>query len=293
MKMVTMVATVLAAMSLFAVEKEDRVGEAIAELFKDKTAVITGAASGMGLCTSKTLAAAGATVFMCDINAEGVKKAADEINALGKGKAYAVVADVRKFEDAERSAALAVEKTGRIDLLVNYAGGNEARCCSSYKPIYEQPQEVIDWGLDVNLRGAIYFSRACMPYMVKAKGGVIVTLGSVTGFECDGNSTYGITKAGLDRLALTLAKAGAPHGVRAFCVAPGPVLTRPAMAKMQTALGFASEPQEVVDFILFMASPMGRSITGSTHVIDAGRLVLSRSSTASALQDGSGKNYKK
>ena len=291
MKSVMLVGAAFAAMSLFAAE--DNVGEAVASLYKGKTAVITGAASGMGLCTSKTLAAAGATVFMCDINAEGVKKAADEINALGKGRAYPVEADVRKFEDAERSAALAVEKTGKIDLLVNYAGGNEARCCSSFKPIYEQPQEGIDWGLDVNLRGAVYFSRACMPYMVKAKSGVIVTLGSVTGFECDGNSTYGITKAGLDRLALTLAKAGAPHGVRAFCVAPGPVLTRPAMAKMKTALGFASEPQEVVDFILYMASPKGRSITGSTHVIDAGRLVLPRSSTADALQDGSGKNYRK
>ena len=85
MKAITMVATAIAAMSLFAVEKEDKVGEAIAGLFKDKTAVITGAASGMGLCTSKTLAAAGATVFMCDINEEGVKKAADEINALGIG----------------------------------------------------------------------------------------------------------------------------------------------------------------------------------------------------------------
>ena len=291
MKITATTMAVCAAMTLCAEQNE--IGARIAETFRGKTAVITGAASGMGLCTSKTLAAAGANVFMCDINAEGVKKAAEEINAQGKGKAYAVEADVRKFEDAERSAALAVEKTGKIDLLINYAGGNEARCCSSFKPIYEQPQEVIDWGLDVNLRGAIYFSRACMPYMVKAKSGVIVTLGSVTGFEGDGNSTYSITKTGLDRLALSLARAGAPHGIRAFCVAPGPVLTRPAMAKMKTALGFASEPQEVVDFILYMASPMGRSITGSTHVIDAGRLVLPRSSTADALQDGSGKNYKK
>ena len=272
----------------------DEIGKAVARTFAGKTAVITGAASGMGLCTSWTLAEAGATVFMCDINEPGVKKAADEINAAGfPGKVYPVVADVRKFADGERSAALAVEKTGRIDLLVNFAGGNEARCCSSYKPIYEQPQEVIDWGLDTNLKGAVYFSRACMPYMVKAKGGVIVTLGSVTGFECDANSTYGITKGGLDRLALTLAKAGAPHGVRAFCVAPGPVLTRPAMAKMKTALGFASEPQELVDFILFLASPKGRSVTGATYVMDAGRLVLSRSSTADALKDGSGKNYRK
>ena len=290
-KLATSLSVALCAGALFGAT--DEIGMAVARTFADKTAVITGAASGMGLCTSKTLAAAGATVFMCDINAEGVKKAADEINALGKGKAYAVEADVRKFEDAERSAALAIEKTGKIDLLVNYAGGNEARCCSSFKPIYEQPKEVIDWGLDTNLKGAVYFSRACMPYMVKAKSGVIVTLGSVTGFECDGNSTYGITKAGLDRLALTLAKAGAPHGVRAFCVAPGPGLTRPAMAKMQTALGFASEPQEVVDYILFMASPKGRSITGTTHVIDAGRLALPRGSNAGFLQDGSGKNYKK
>ena len=271
----------------------DEIGKAVAATFAGKTAVITGAASGMGLCTSRTLAAAGATVFMCDINGEGVRKAAEEINAWGKGRAYAVEADVRKFEDAERAAALAVEKTGKIDLLINYAGGNEARCCSSFKPLYEQPKEVIDWGLDTNLKGAVYFSRACMPSMVKAKSGVIVTLGSVTGFECDANSTYGITKAGLDRLALSLAKAGAPHGIRAFCVAPGPVLTRPAMAKMKTALGFASEPQEIVDYILFMASPKGRSITGSTHVIDAGRLVLSRSSTSDALNDGSGKNYRK
>ena len=272
----------------------DEIGMAVARTFAGKTAVITGAASGMGLCTSKTLAEAGANVFMCDINAEGVKKAADEINVSGgPGKAYAVVADVRKFEDGQRSAALAFEKTGRIDLLICYAGGNEARCCTSYKPIYEQPQEVIDWGLDTNLKGSVYFSRACMPYMIKAKSGVIVTLGSVTGFEGDSHSTYCVTKGGNGRLALSLARAGAPHGVRAFCVAPGPVLTRPAMAKMKTALGFASEPQEVVDYILYMASPKGRSITGETYVIDAGRLILPRGDNAAALNDGSGKNYRK
>ena len=292
MKKLTMVAAMVAGtLSLFG--ETDEIGMAVARTFAGKTAVISGAASGMGLCSSKTLAAAGANVFMCDINGDGVRKAADEINACGKGKAFAVEMDVRKFADCERSAALAIEKTGKIDLVINFAGGNEARCCSSYKPIYEQPQEVIDWGLDTNLKGAVYFSRACMPHMVKAKSGVIVTLGSVTGFECDANSTYGVTKGGLDRLALTLAKAGAPHGVRAFCVAPGPVLTRPAMAKMPTALGFASEPQELVDFILFLASPKGRSVTGATYVMDAGRLVLPRGSTAGFLNDGSGKNYRK
>ena len=263
----------------------DEITSAIAATFSGKTAVITGAASGMGLCTSKTLAQEGCNVFMCDINEKGVKKAADEINALGKGKAYAVVADVRKFADAERSAAFAMEKTGRIDLLINYAGGNEARCCKSFKPFYEQPVEVIDWGLDVNLKGAVYFSRACMPYMVKAKSGVIVCIGSVTGFEGDGcGSMYGTAKSGLHNFVVGLAKAGSPYGVRAFCVSPGPVLTRPAMAKMTTSLGFASQPQEIVDYVLYMASPKGRSVTGTTHIIDAGRLALPRSSTSGFLE---------
>ena len=290
-KMMMVTAMVAGALSLFG--ETDEIGKAVARTFAGKTAVISGAASGMGLCTSRTLAEAGATVFMCDINGEGVRKAADEINSWGKGKAYAVEMDVRKFADCERSAALAAEKTGKIDLLINYAGGNEARCCSSYKPIYEQPIEVIDWGLDTNLKGTVYFSRACMPYMVKSKAGVIVTLGSVTGFEGDENSTYGVTKGGNGRLAQSLAKVGAKFGVRAFCVAPGPVLTRPAMAKMPTALGFAIQPQDVVDYILYMASPKGRAITGQTYVIDSGRLVLPRSGTAGFLDDGSGKNYKK
>ena len=78
-------AAAFAAMPLFA--EANTIGEAVASLYDGKTAVITGAASGMGLCTSKTLAAAGANVFMCDINAEGVENAAAEINALGKGRA--------------------------------------------------------------------------------------------------------------------------------------------------------------------------------------------------------------
>ncbi len=276
-KLMMAVVMTLCASLVFAEQSE--VSKLVAKLYAGKTAVITGAASGMGLCTAKTLAAGGATVFLVDINGDGVRKETEAINALGQGKAYAVEADVRIYADAERAAALAVEKTGKIDLLINYAGGNEARICQSYKPLYEQPIDVIDWGMDVNLKGPLYFSRACMPYMVKAKGGVIVTLGSVTGFEGDSNSTYSVTKGGLTNLALSLAKAGAPHGIRAFCVAPGPVLTRPAMAKMQTLLGFASQPQEVVDFILYMASPCSPSITGTTHVIDCGRLAMGRQAT--------------
>jgi len=244
--------------------------------YEGKTAVITGAASGMGLCASRTLAAQGATVVMCDVNAEALATCAAEINAAGAGKALACVADVRQFADAEKAAALAVAETGRIDLLVTFAGGYEPRMCGTLgTPFYEQPLEVLDWGIDVNLKGPIYFARACMPAMVKAKRGVICCLGSVTGFEGDGfGAMYGTAKSGLFNFVKGLAQAGAPHGVRAFCVTPGPVMTRPGMANMKTLQGHAAEPQELVDFILFLASDACRCVTGTNHVMDCGRLSM-------------------
>lgn len=243
--------------------------------FKGRTAVITGAASGMGLCASKKLVAAGASVVMCDIDEGALGHAVAEINASGPGTAYPCVADVRKFADAEKAAALALEKTGRIDLLVPFAGGYEPRMCNSFVPFYEQPVEVLDWGLDVNLRGPIYFARACMPAMVKAGRGVICCIGSVHGFEGDPDGAmYGTSKSGLFNFVKGLAQAGAPHGVRAFCVSPGPVMTRPGMANMKTLLGIQSEPWELVDFILYLASDCCRGITGSNHVMDCGRLAM-------------------
>lgn len=247
-----------------------------------KVAVVTGAASGMGLLASKELAAAGANVIMCDVNGEALEReavsAARDVAAASEGgNVVPYPCDVRRWEDAQAAAALALSRFGRIDLLFNFAGGNEARVCNSHVPFHEQPREVIDWGLDVNLRGPIYMARACLPAMVTQKSGVICILGSVTGFEGDGSGAmYGTAKSGLFNFVKSLAKDGASHGVRAFCVSPGPVLTRPGMAGMETLLGRAAAPSEVVDFILYLASEKGAFITGSNHVIDGGRLCLSR-----------------
>ncbi len=245
-------------------------------VYTGKTAVLTGAASGMGLCASRELAKLGANVIMCDVNAEALEVAVAEVNAGSGGRAYACVTDVRKYADAEKAAALALKETGRLDLLVTFAGGYEPRICGTRGiPFYEQPIEVLDWGIDVNLKGSIYFARACMPQMVKQKSGVICCLGSVTGFEGDGNGAmYGTAKSGLYNFVKSFAQAGAPHHVRAFCVTPGPVMTRPGMAAMKTLQGRAAEPQELVDFILFLASDACRAVTGTNHVMDCGRLAL-------------------
>jgi 3-oxoacyl-[acyl-carrier protein] reductase len=245
------------------------------ETFRGKTAVITGAASGMGLAASRILASAGAKVVMCDVDSQALEKAAAEIAADGRGCAMPCTADVRRFADAEMAAEAAVRETGRLDLYIGFAGGYEPRMCGSFVPFYEQPVEVIDWGIDVNLMGQIYFARACMPQMVRQKSGVICCIGSVTGFEGDGTGAmYGTAKSGLFNFVKGLAQAGAPHGVRAFCVTPGPVMTRPGMAGLKTLQGHASQPQELVDFVLYLASDRCPSVTGSNHVMDCGRLSM-------------------
>ena len=96
------------------------------ETFKGKTAVITGAASGMGLLTSQLLAKGGARVVLCDISADAVVQAAESIRKEG-GEALAVVTDVRKYADAEKAANAAVKTFGTIDLLLCFAGGYEPR----------------------------------------------------------------------------------------------------------------------------------------------------------------------
>lgn len=238
--------------------------------FNGRLVIVTGAASGMGLHSTKQFVKLGARVIMCDVNEDALKETAA---GIGEG-VIPLAGDVRDFAYAEKVAEVAAENGG-ADILVCCAGGYEARCCKSMVPFYEQPKEVLDWGIDVNLRGPIYFSRTLMPQMVEKKSGVIVLLGSVTGFEGDGiGAMYGTAKSGLFNFVKGLAMAGAPHGVRAVCVTPGPVLSRAAMGNMPTLLHRAAELDELVDVILFMCSENASFITGTNHVVDGGRLCM-------------------
>ena len=244
--------------------------------FDKKVAVITGAASGMGLLTSQELVKRGASVVMVDICKEALDKTATEIDPSGE-HVLPIVCDVRRYEEVEGVAKAALDAFGRIDILVTFAGGAEARCCNSHHPFYEQPIEVIDWAIDVNLKGAVYFSRACMPTMIKQNSGVIITLGSVTGIEgCASSTCYGASKSGLFGFTKGLARAGGPHNVRACCVSPGPVLTRPGMAAMPTILGRAAQPIEIVNLILFLCSEKGAFVTGTNYIIDGGHTVYNQ-----------------
>ena len=245
--------------------------------FLGKTAIITGASSGMGYLTSRCFAEQGANVVMLASNPEKLREKVDELAAQGF-HAIGIPVDVRDYSSLTDACAQTMETFGSIDILVNCAGGSEYRIkeVTPGTPFWEVPIEVYDWGLDVNMKGQFYLAHAAMKYMVKQNSGVIINIGSITGHE--GSVTdvaYSTAKSGvMNGLTQSLALVGAEHGVRCCCVSPGPVLTRAAMSNMKTLLGRAAEPQEVVDLILYLASDKAAFITGVNYLIDGGRAIM-------------------
>lgn len=250
--------------------------------FQGKTAISTGAASGMGLLFAQCFAEKGGNVVLCDVNEEVLNEKVAEINAKEGGRALAVVCDVRDYEQVCHARNMAVETFGSIDVLVNFAGGTAVRMRNvdgeKYPEFPDVPIEVYDWGIDVNLKGAFYFAHAVMKQMREQKSGLVINIGSITGMEGDGYGIdYPTAKAGLMfGLTKSLAQFGSKYGIRCVCVSPGPVLTRANMANMKTLLGRAAEPQEIIDLCLFIASDKGKFINGENIMIDGGRNAMGR-----------------
>ena len=240
-----------------------------------KTVLITGGASGMGLLLGQCYAKEGANVVLTDIDQESLDTAvanirADHPNVIG------VRSDVRIYTEVLAVRDRAVEAFDSIDILINCAGGAETRICNANNVFYENPIEVYDFGIDVNLKGAIYFDHAVMQQMAKQNSGVIIHLGSITGEEgSDSAVAYAASKSALMYgVTKSIAQAGAKHNIRCVCIAPGPVLTRPAMANMKTMLGRAAEPQEIVDMIMYAASDKCAFLNGVPILMDGGRSVM-------------------
>jgi NAD(P)-dependent dehydrogenase (short-subunit alcohol dehydrogenase family) len=239
---------------------------------ENRVAIVSGAASGMGLLTAQRFAESGARVVLTDVNAEAVTKAAAQICGRGS-EATAVRVDVRCYDEVQAAVELALRRYGSVDILLNCAGGNSARVFGRSEPFHELDIEIIDWGLDVNLKGAVYFCHAVLGPMMRQKRGVVINMGSVDGVTGCMSPDYAAAKSGMVGLTKSVAICGAPYGIRACCVSPGPVLTRPAMAKMKTRLGRAAEPEEITNLILYLCSDEAAFITGSNHVIDGGRSI--------------------
>lgn len=248
--------------------------------FKGKTAISTGAASGMGLLFAQNWAALGGNVVMCDVNEKVLNEKVEEINSKNGGRAIGVICDVRDYAQVCNARDKAVQVFGSIDMMCNFAGGTAVRMLKvdSTLEFPDIPIDVYDWGLDVNLKGQFYFDHAVMKQMREQKSGLIVNIGSITGMEGDGRGVdYPTAKSGvMFGLTKSLAQYGSKYGIRCVCVSPGPVLTRAAMANMKTLLHRAAQPQEIIDLILFIASDKGQFINGENIMIDGGRNAMGR-----------------
>ncbi len=250
--------------------------------FSGKVAISTGAASGMGLLFAENFAELGGNVAMCDVNEQVLNEKVAAINAKGKGKALGIVCDVRDYSQVCAARDKTVEAFGRIDIMLNFAGGSSTRInkvdTSVYPEFPDVPIDIFDWGIDVNLKGPFYFDHAVLKQMREQKSGLIINVGSIVGAEgCEMDLDYATSKAGLMYgLTKSIAQYGAKHGIRCVCVSPGPILTRAAMAKLRTLAGRAGDPQEVIDLCLFLASDQGQFINGENIMIDGGRNAMCR-----------------
>lgn len=242
--------------------------------FENRTAIITGAASGMGLCASREMAKEGAIVYMVDVNEARVTELAQEIVSAG-GHAVPCPCDVRDFDQIQAVVNKCLTDEGHVDIVINFAGGFPARMCGCKDGAFiHTPLDVLDWGIAVNFRAPMLFARAVMEPMMNQKKGVIINIGSVDG-ETGGAVDYAAEKSGLTYgLTKALARIGAPYGVRCCAVSPGPVLTRAAMSGMKTALGRAAEPIEIVKLVMYLCSDDAAFITGTNYNIEGGRVLL-------------------
>lgn len=241
--------------------------------FSDKTVLITGGASGIGALLGECCINEGANVVLVDKSSEGLSEVKNKIN---NDRLLCITADVSDYAQAEAACRDAVQKFGRIDIVVPCAGGAEGRLLGMGGNFIDLPITAFDFSVDLNLKGAVYFAHAAMKYMAKQKSGVVIFLGSITGAEgCSTNVGYAASKSALmNGVVKSVALCGAQYNIRACCVAPGPVLTRPSMSYMSTLVGRAAKPQEIVDMIMYLASSKGSFVNGTTILIDGGRFAM-------------------
>lgn len=244
------------------------------ETLTGKVAVVTGAATGIGLGISKKLAKEGARVVLGDIDAPGLSAAVAAISEAG-GTAVSLAGDVREEDYHLKLAELALSKFGSLTIAVNNAG-------ITLDPLPVGEVSFSDWKriVDINLNGTFLGMKSQIASMLKSGGGAIVNMASVGGTEGKAKlGPYVATKHGVIGLTRCAALEYARQGIRVNSVAPGFIRTRlldqfPAEAQANLAeiqpINRIGEVEEVADLVCYLASDRAAFITGSNYPIDGG-----------------------
>jgi NAD(P)-dependent dehydrogenase (short-subunit alcohol dehydrogenase family) len=241
--------------------------------------IVTGASSGIGAATATALANAGASVVLVGRREDALKAQADVVAEAG-GDALAVPADMAEPDSPARIAAACRERFGRIDGIVNNAA------VVRHQPLGDWGTEDFDLHLATNVRGPYFLIQAAVPDLAASPVKSVVNIGSSSGaIHLSGQSVYGMTKAALNYLTVSLAGELAPSGIRVNCIGPGPIDT-PIHATWaddleaayqwlaeQVPLGRIGEADEVARWIAFLLSPVSSFMTGAVIPLDGGQVI--------------------
>lgn len=236
----------------------------------DRIALVTGAASGIGLATLKALQDAGARVYLADIDAKKGREIANDL-------AYdcdVIDMDISNRASVDAGAKIILEKSGRLDILVNAAGWGRVQ------PFLENDDAFIDQVVGINLLGTINVARSFLPGMIAAGSGKIVNVSSDAGrVGSFGETVYSGAKGGVIAFTKSLARETARHGITVNCVCPGPTDTpllnavpekhRELLRRAIPMKRFA-KPAEVADAIIFFSGPQSDYVTGQVLSVSGG-----------------------
>jgi 2-hydroxycyclohexanecarboxyl-CoA dehydrogenase len=240
-----------------------------------KTAFVTGGASGIGAATARRLAAEGARIAIGDLNEDGARAVAGELDG------FACSLDVTDTASVRAGVAEAVDALGDIDVLVNNAGTDR------FSFFVNSDEDLWDFVLGVNLRGVLAVTHAVLPQMQERRTGAIVNVSSEAGrVGSQGSAVYSAAKAGVIGFTKAIARESARYRVRCNAVAPGPIETPLLNSAPQvlgeigerlkqgmvnaTVMGRSGEPEEVAAAIAFLAGDDASYVTGQTLNVSGG-----------------------
>jgi 3-oxoacyl-[acyl-carrier protein] reductase len=249
---------------------------------KDRVALITGGAAGIGKATAQRFVEEGAHVVICDVNTEAGQAAVKE---LGPNAAFYQV-DVTDRQEVQEWVDAVVEKYGRVDILVNNAGVLRDNMLVKVKDgelVRQMPEAEFDLVIAVNLKGVFNCTQAVAPTMIKQGGGVILNASSVVGLDGNfGQTNYVATKAGVIGMTKVWAREFGRYNIRVNAVAPGFIATEMVKQmpekildamRARVPLGRMGDPRDIADAYLFLASDEASFISGAVLRVDGAIVV--------------------
>jgi NAD(P)-dependent dehydrogenase (short-subunit alcohol dehydrogenase family) len=240
--------------------------------FTDKVAIVTGAASGIGLATAKRLGSEGARVVIADLDQQKGDAAAGDVKTAGAPDAFAAACDVADESAVERTVAATLERFGQLHIVVNNAG------LMVFKPIAEQTGDDFLKILNVDLLGAFYFTKQA--FLKMKSGGVIVNVSSVHAVETTPLvASYAAAKAALVSLTRSASLEGKSLGIRVNAILPGAVDTPMLWDNPNIKSGVETinltdvgKPEDIAATIAYLASDDAKFVDGAAIRVDGGRL---------------------